>query len=194
MCPSEHGLATSSFEIPSWFFAAGASRDDILAHVPLNSDSRWRCLSWCRGSTPAPFGCHRALPCTPPHSLLGLCTPDACCCTFWCGRVLPRCLCRRGGFRFNRGAWSAGGSLLRMTCSDLLRCSEDSTCALQAPPTVAFALHWCGPHGEGGYSDRGDFHCSSQSPLVRTTWRGLLLCSDDDISATVSTHLASNNV
>ena len=173
MCPSEHGLATSSFEIPSWFFASGESRDDILAHVPLNSDITRNSLMVFRSWGIA--GRH-----TGPRSLKFR-------------QQVEMSVMVSGGHSCSLQLSCFAGSLWRMTCSDLLRCSEYSTCALQAPPAVAFALHWCGPRGEGGYGDRGAFHCSSPPTLVRTTWRGLLCCSHDDISGTVSTHLASYN-
>ena len=64
----------------------------------------------------------------PPHSLLGLCTPDTRGQIPRGGCVCPWCLSRRGGFRYNRRAWRTHDSLLWMTCNGPLHYSEYSTC------------------------------------------------------------------
>ena len=63
----------------------------------------------------------------PPHSLLGLCTPDTRGQIPRGGCVSPWCLSRP---RYNRRAWWTHESLLWVTCNGPLHCSEYSTCAV----------------------------------------------------------------
>ena len=80
----------------------------------------------------------------------------------------------RVGFTLKRCAWLTLESLTQMTCDGLQHCSEYSTYDLKSPSAVTFGLHWYGPHGGDCCKARGIFFCGGWSPLVRTTWRGLL--------------------